>query len=528
MAEHFTWVDTVVLVVYFGAMAALGPIFASRGKTVDGYLLGDRSFPGWLIGFSMFATSISSIAFLGYPGDAFKTAWYRMVPNYMMPIAVLVATFFFLPFFRRSKVTSAYEYLESRFGPITRMYAAIAFIIMQVVRVSQILYLVSVLLATITGWNPIAAILIGGVITSGYTVMGGIRAVIWTDFIQALVLWGGALICLTVIVYQLPGGIGQIIEVGTANHKFGLYDVGVTSNPAELAPVPFWGGIHEKTIYLLFLVGLGNWMLEYSANQNVVQRYAASASAKQARIAMWVCTIFSVPTWAMFMFLGTAFYVYYQQFPDPAAADMLSGAAKSEGILPLFVTKQLPMGLTGLVIAGVLAAAMSSLSSSISAVSAVSLVDVYKRHIAPDRTDAHYVLVAKSVGGLMAVVMIVGAAILYKADNPTLLDAATILTALTSGGLFGLYALGFFTRLGDDRSILVAIGFTTAYTLYMTLVGMGKISPEYSLNHNYYTGLFGHLIMFAVGYGVGCCLPRRKGADLKNLTVWTGDGTPLD
>lgn len=527
--DHFTWVDYVVLVLYFGAMAALGPFFASKGRTTEGYLLGDRSFPGWLVGFSMFATSISSVAFVGYPGDSFKTAWYRMVPNYTMPLAVLVATFFFLPFFRRARVTSAYEYLETRFGPITRMYAAIAFIIMQVVRVSLILYLVTVLLYTITGFNPYWAILIGGVITSFYTVLGGIRAVMWTDFIQSLVLWGGAVICLGVIIYQLPGGIGQIIEVGAENNKFGIYDF-LSSSDAVMSPVPFWGSVHEKTIWLFLLVGLGNWMMEYSANQNVVQRYAASASIKQARIAMWVCTCFSVPTWAMFMFLGTAFYVYYQAFPDPVALEMLDGTRKSEEVLPYFVTKQLPMGLTGLVIAAVLSAAMSSLSSSISAVSAVSLVDVYKRHIAKDKSDAHYVLVAKSVGGLMAVVMIVGATVLYAAQSKTLLDVATVLTALTSGGLLGLYLLGFFTRVGDDRSIIMAIIFTAGYTLYMAiagiLVGMGKISDSFLLNHNYYTGLFGHLIMFIIGYGVGCLWPGKRN-DLHNLTVWTQDDEPI-
>ena len=526
MAEHFTWFDIIVLVLYFGGMAALGPLFASKGKTTEGYLLGDRSFPGWLIGFSMFATSISSIAFLGYPGDSFKTAWYRMIPNYSMPIAILIAAMFFLPFFRRARVTSAYEYLETRFGPITRMYAAIAFIIMQVVRVSMILYLVSVLLATITGIDPYVAILAGGIITSFYTVLGGIRAVIWTDFIQAIVLWGGAIICLVVIMFKLPGGLGQIIDVGSANNKFGLYDF-LQPTDTTMSPVPFWGGVDEKVIWLLLIVGLGNWLMEYSANQNVVQRYAASKSTKQARIAMWVCTCFSVPTWAMFMFLGTAFYVFYQEFPNPDAQAMLNGEQKSEGILPLFVTMQLPMGLTGLVIAGVLSAAMSSLSSSISAVSAVSLVDVYRRHIAKDKTDKHYVLFAKGIGILMAVVMIVGAVVLYRYESKTLLDVATVLTALTSGGLLGLFALGFFTRVGDDRSILVAILFAAGYTLYMTFIGLGVLPDSMSLNHNYYTGLFGHLIMFFVGYAVGCFLPGKRN-DLKNLTVWTQDGEPID
>jgi SSS family solute:Na+ symporter len=526
MADHFTWVDYIVLILYFGSMAALGPLFASGAKTTEGYLLGDRSFPGWLVGFSMFATSISSVAFVGYPGDSFKTAWYRMVPNYTMPFAVLFAMFFFLPFFRRTQITSAYEYLESRFGPITRMYAAIAFVVMQVVRVSLILYLVSVLLYTITGINPYVAIILGGVITSFYTVLGGIRAVMWTDFIQSFVLWGGAIICLIVIIYNLPGGVGQIIDVGMANHKFGLYDF-LTPADKELSPVPFMGSVHEKTIFLFILVGLGNWLTEYSGNQNVVQRYAASKDMKQARIAMFVCAAFSVPTWAMFMFLGTAFYVFYQQFPDPTVHEMLTGVRKSEEVLPFFVTKQLPMGLTGLVIAAVLAAAISSLSASISAVSAVSLVDIYRRHLAPGRTDQHYVYFAKAVGWAMAVIMIGGACVLYAYESKTLLDVATVLTALTSGGLLGLYSVGFFTKVGGDRSIILAIIFTTAYTLYMTLVGLKVIPESLSLNHNYYTGLFGHIIMFVLGYGIGKFW-REPTKDLHNLTVWTQDKTPIE
>ena len=191
--------DIAVFVLYFGAMASMGPLFARKSQTTEGYFLGDRSFPGWLVGFSMFATSISSITFLAYPADAYKTAWLRMLPNLTLPIGVLVASRVFLPFFRRGNITSAYEYLEERFGPNVRLYAACAFIVAQVIRISMILYLVSQLVQEILGVDPLVSVLIGGAVTSFYTIIGGIRAVLWTDFTQAIVLWVGGLISIFVL-----------------------------------------------------------------------------------------------------------------------------------------------------------------------------------------------------------------------------------------------------------------------------------------------------------------------------------------
>ncbi len=528
--SNFSFLDYIVLFVYFGAMAALGPLFASKARTTEGYFLGDRSFPGWLVGFSMFATSISSVTFVAYPGDAFKTAWYRMTPNLMLPLAVLIAAVFFLPFFRRTKIVSAYEYLEDRFGPWTRMYAACAFIVGQAVRVSLILYLISILLHEMFGINFYLCILVGGIVTSFYTILGGIRAVLWTDFIQACVLWVGGLISLLVIIYHLPGGLGQIISVASEAGKFSMADLNAEG---VLEPVRFGPSFTEKTVSLFLLVGLSNWLMEYCANQNVIQRYAASRSAKQARVAMWVCCIFSVPTWALFMFLGTALYVFFQVMPTPEAQAILTGegGAKAEQILPHFVIQFLPPGLSGLVIAGVLAAAMSSLSSSINSVSAVSLVDVYKRHIAPDKSDVHYVIVAKLIGVALAVVMIVGAAMLYWAENPTLQDSATILAALTAGGLLGLYMLGFFTKVGDDSSILAGIICTLTFTCWMTLSNLGWLPDAItSPIHTYYAGLIGHVLMFALGFVFGTLVKAmgKPERDLNNLTVWTQDGAPIE
>ena len=523
----FTPIDYAVLILYFGSMAALGPIFASKARTTEGYFLGNRSFPGWLVGFSMFATSISSVTFMAYPGDAYKTAWYRMTPNFMLPVAVLIATLFFLPFFRKAGTVSAYEYLEERFGKWTRLYAACAFIVGQAIRVSLILFLVSILLNQMTGINVYVCILLGGIITSFYTVLGGIRAVLWTDFIQACVLWVGGMISLVVIIHALPGGLGQIFSMATEAGKFSMADLNAEG---VLEPVQFAPDFTKKTVSLLLLVGLGNWLAEYSSNQNVIQRYAASKSAKQAKIAMWTCCIFSVPTWALFMFLGTALWAFFQVNPTEQSQAILTGegGVKAEDILPYFVINFLPRGLSGLVIAGVLAAAMSSLSSSINSVSAVSLVDVYKRHIAPEKTDRHYVIVAKLIGLGLAAFMIAGAILLHKMQNTTLQDSATILAALTAGGLLGLYLLGFFTRVGDDTSILAGIICTLTFTLWMTLTSLGWI-PE-SLRspiHSYYAGILGHIIMFAVGFGFGLIIKAKQDRDLTNLTVWTQDGTPM-
>jgi solute:Na+ symporter, SSS family len=530
MADSLHWLDIAVLVLYFGAMASLGPLFAHRNRTTEGYFLGDRSFPGWLVGFSMFATSISSITFLAYPADAYKTAWLRMLPNLTLPIVVLMASHIFLPFFRRGKITSAYEYLEGRFGPNVRLYAACAFIIAQVVRISLILFLVSQLVEQVTGLNPIWSVVIGGFITSFYTVLGGIRAVLWTDFIQAMVLWVGGLICIFIITWSLGGpfeGIAEIVRTAAAEGKFAFAEL---RDDGQLHTVPWGFSLTQKTVLLMLLVGMGNWIYEYSGNQNVIQRYCASKSAKDARQAMWVCCWFSVPTWALFMFIGTALFVFYKHNPAPEAAAMLTGEGgqKAEGILPFFIIRNLPIGITGLVIAAVLSAAMSSISSSINGVCAVSIVDIYRRRMVTDRNDRHYVLVAKSIGMVQAVIMIAGALILTLGETKTLQDSATVLTALTAGGLAGLYMLGFLTTRCDARAVFCGIVCTLLFTGVSALVNIELIPKAWFPIDMYYPGLIGHVIMFIAGYSMGRTVFRRREPVPVNYSVWTQDGIPIE
>jgi solute:Na+ symporter, SSS family len=524
------WQDVLVILIYFGAITAAGIYFAKKkNKNTEDYFLGGRNFPAWAIGLSMVGTSISSVSFLAYPADAYKTAYLRLLFGFTLPIGVLVASIFFLPFFRRGKVTSAYEYLEGRFGPGTRLYAALAFLVTQIIRLGMILYLLSLLVHQLTGFDTYLCIVVGGVFVAVYTVLGGIEAVVWTDVVQTIVLVFGGFICLYFIVNQLEGGLGEIIRVGLEDNKFKFSEVAIAADgSATVLPMSWDVTFLRKTGTMMLLVGLVNWLFEYSTNQNLVQRYCASRSARDARKAMWISCAASIPIWAYFMFLGTALYAFYKASPTPESMAMLTGGEAPDGILPYFVLNVLPAGISGLVIAAVMAAAMSSLDSSISSISTVCVVDIYRRHIKKDGDDAHYLKAARSFACGAGVVMILSAVMFKMFEGKTLNDTSTTLSALAAGGLLGLYMLGFFTKIGDGRAIAAGIGCTVFFNVFCSLIKAGFISESVFPMELYYTGIVGHLIMFTVGFGAALLIPADKNRDLTNLTVWTQDGKPLD
>lgn len=525
----FGYVNTAIILAYFAVLLYMGWCFARRAKTTEQYFVAGRSYPGWLIGVSLFGAAISSITFVAYPADAYKTGYLRYVICIMLPVGVFIASRLFLPFFRRGKITSVFEYLEKRFGPGARVYGASVFVITQCIRLAMIQYLTALLIQRVTGWEPTWCIIVGSAVTMYYTVAGGIEAVIWTDFVQSAILTLGGLLILVTIIVKLPDGLGQLFSVASEHGKFALTELHADGS---LKPVPWGFALSQKTVLMLLIVGLFQWLAEYCTNQEVVQKYAASKSAKDARRAMWICCWCCVPTWGYFMFAGTGLFAFYHVFPDSQAADMLTGARKAEEILPYFITTQLGIGLSGLVVAAVLAAAMSSMSSAMNSISAVVITDLYKRHWVRGRDDRHYVFAAKSVTVLSTLIMVGGAFGLLFSEQKTLQDLAVELQSIISGGLLGLYLLGFFTMRGDGRAVAFGIAFAVAFSALMSLAGLGWL-PEFLSNlierrfDGYYTGLVGNFVMFCAGFAVAGILPKRA-RDLTNLTVWTQDGAPLD
>lgn len=534
MTSQFGTIDWVILLTYFAVVASIGPLFARRNKSTESYFVGNRQFPAWLLGLAMFATSISSVTVVAFPADAYKAAYLRWIPTLMLPFGILIGSKVFLPFYRRNRCTSAYEYLESRFGSGVRTYVSASFVLGQVMRISTILYLVSLVFEQMTGASPYACIVMGGCVIATYSVLGGVTAIVWAQFLQAFLLWFGAILCFVFIISGIDGGLGAVFSTGWADGKFMLGDLNPATGTLERAKL---FSIWDKSVVMMLIGGLAGWVFEYSGNQNVVQKYVSAKNPREAFKSIWICCACSVPTWAFFMLVGTSLYVFFKQHPDPQATAILTGAggAKAESILPFFCVKMIPTGLAGIVIAGILAAAMSASSASISGISAVFITDIYRRHLVKAAGEKHYVFMARLVSALSCVLMMGGAVVYYTFSDLTLQDLGTKLASILGGGILGVYVLGFLTTRGTARSVAVGILATVCFSAYMAVIEFMKITPEQFMSvlscsretamlllkpvHIYYVGLFGHLITFVVAYLISSLFEPKR--DLTGLTFWT-------
>jgi SSS family solute:Na+ symporter len=377
----------------------------------------------------------------------------------------------------------------------------------------------------------------GGGVIATYTVLGGVSAIVWAQFLQAFLLWFGAILCFVTIIKGIDGGLLAVFTTGWADGKFMLGDLNTATGHLEPAK---WFSIWDKSVGMLLIGGLAGWIFEYSGNQNVIQKYVSAKNPREAFKSIWICCACSVPTWAFFMLLGTSLYVFFKQHPDPQAAAILTGAAgaKAESILPYFCVKMIPTGLAGIVIAGILAAAMSASSASISSISAVFITDIYHRHLVKNASERHYVAAARLTSALSCVLMMGGAGLFYAYSELTLQDFGMRLGSVLGGGILGVYILGFMTTRGTGRSVAVGVFATVLFSLYMAAVEFMKITPEQFMGalhcsretamlllkpvHIYYVGLAGHLLTFVVAYVVSSLFERKR--DLTGLTFWTQMG----
>jgi SSS family solute:Na+ symporter len=481
--------DLAVIAIYLAAMLLVGFYFSRKNKNAEQFTKASGSIPGWALGISIYATFLSSNTFLGVPGKTFGTNWNAFVFSISMPLAAWIAAKYFVPFYRNTGEVSAYTHLEHRFGAWARTYAVVCFLLTQLARMGSIFFGIALSLQALTGFSMKMIILSMGICIIIYTVLGGIEAVIWTEVVQGIVKTFGALLILYIIITNMPGGVGKIVDIGRQDGKFSL-----GSYLPDFKQSSFW-------VVLLygFFINLNN----FGMDQNYVQRYHTASSSKQAVKSIWLCVVLYVPVSLLFCIIGSSLYGYYQVHPElteairhqvaverlpqsASAMDIAQMAAHlkpedyGDKVMPNFMVTKIPVGLVGLIVSAILSAAMSTISSGMNASATVFSEDIYKRYINPNMNDKqtmrllHWATTIVGVAGVVAGIAMIGV--------KSVLDVWWQLSGIFAGGMLGLFLLGIISKQTRNHEAIIAIVIGILVIIWMTLSPL--LPDDYHLLRN--------------------------------------------
>ena len=487
----FGVLNYAVLIVYLLALVVMGFYFSKRENTTDDFFKAGGRIPWWAAGLSIFGTQLSAITFMAIPAQTFGADWHMFTFNMMIIAVAPLVVFGFLPFYRRLNVTTAYEFIEKRFNLPSRLLASTLFMIFQLARIGIVLYLPSIALSVVTGVDIKVCITVMALLSIAYTVMGGIEAVIWTDVIQVIVLLGGALLVLCMIPLSFTGGWNSMVDVAESADKLRLLD--------------FHFSWKSPTFWVLVFGGAGANIYSYACDQAVIQRYLTTKNEKEAARGIWTSALLAIPASLIFFGIGSVLYSFYATQPEALNPVM----QKADGIFPWYIVTQLPAGVSGLLIAGVFAAAMSSLDSSMNSVATAFTTDFYRR-LQPEVSDRKCLNVAR----IVTVVIGAGGMSLALAMDTWNIDSLwqqfNRFIGLFGAGLAGLFLLAVFTRRTSGYGALIGL---------LCSVGVQYWLRELDCIHGMMFNVTGLVSCFVVGYVVSLVIHNKKNID--GLTIYT-------
>ncbi len=487
-----------VLFGYLAAMVGIGVYFANKNRNTDDYFRGGMQIPWWAAGCSIFATMLSSLTYTGVPSKAFAQDWVYAVGNFMIPVVAFIGVFVALPFYRRLNVTSAYEYLEQRFSRPVRWFGSASFTLFHVFRMAVVMSLTGLALAVATPLTPAQSVLLMGVLSILYCTLGGVEAVIWTDTIQTFVLLGGALIAIVMLVAGTDGGWAGAVSTAWEGDKFRIANFHVDVTSAQLA------------LWVVILGGVGQNISSYTADQAVVQRYMTTPDQRRAARSIWTNAIMTIPATLLFFGMGTALFTFYRTHPG-----RLDPTITTDQIFPLFIALEMPIGLAGLIVAGIFSAAQSTVSTSMNSV-ATTVVTDFMRPFHACRTEAGYLWCARGITFITGVAGTAIGLVFVNPDIRSLFDAFLMIIGLFMGVLGGLFMLGVMTRRANAFGAL-----TGALVGAAVMISIWRFTR---INGYLYTAI-GITTCFVIGYLASLVAGRAKtDEDLTGLTLLTGTG----
>jgi len=483
--------DYLVMLVYFLILGGIGAYFARKQNNSEEFSLGGRTVRWWAAAISMFATGASAISFMAIPSQVFRTSLIWLLPILIViPLFYFVQAYLLYPLLRRLDIVSTYDYLQQRFHPSLRFLASFQCIAFQTFgRISVVILLPALAISAVTGLDVMISVLLMGIITTLYTTFGGYEAVVWTDVLQGLLMIGGIGLMICFAVSGIPGGTRELLAVGSQYNKFDLF-IGGWDIAMAL------GGF-------LILRQLSESFYAIS-DQPVIQRLFSIPIDKVRKLTA-MFAVFAVLIAVLVQFMGVSMFGYFHANPE-----LMNPFMTNDQVVPLFVTQTLPPGISGLIIAALFAASMSTLSSSINSVSTLVAEDFFIK-IFKNSTDKQKLLVMKGTSMLVGLFGTGTALYMASLNIQSMFQLWMEIAALIGGGFVGMYFLGMFTKRANAPGVIVGAIFSV-----ICLILIKNHTPiHWSL---YQT--IAIVSCVAVGYAASLFLPHRE-RDLTGLTIFT-------
>ena len=481
--KRFGWLNWTVLALYLLGMLGMGIYFMRKENGADDFFKGGGRIPWWAAGISIYATMLSAITYMTIPAKAYTTNWTYYPMLWMILLISFPVIKYYLPYFRKLNVTSAYEILEQRFNLFTRLLASTLFSVFMIVRMAIVLYLPSLALTAVTGIDIYLCIVLMGLVTIVYCTMGGVEAVIWGDVVQGLILVFGAIFAVIYLAVGTEGGVMGCIDIALENDKLRLFD---WSNS--------WS---QATWWVIIIGGLANNLISYTSDQTVIQRYLTTPDEKSAGRGILVNGLMSVFVSVAFYMIGTGLYTFYKTHPAELDVTM----AQSDAIFPFFMMSQMPAGVAGMLIAAIFAATMSTISSNINSVATAFSIDFWKRF--RPTTDSQLVVVARWASVVSGVVGLALALFMATWNIQSFLDFFNEALGLLTSGLGGLFFIAVFMKRVKGYAALTGFVAGEAVVFWMS---------EYTSANFLLFGAIGMVVSIVVAWllSLGSCLKRNK------------------
>jgi SSS family solute:Na+ symporter len=411
-----------ILFGYLIGVTVLGSWFGKFQKDTRDYFLGDRNLPWSAVCFSVVATETSTLTFISIPGVAYLTNLNFLQLTFGYLIGRIIISFVFLPAYYKGELSTAYEFLGNRFGLRMRNFSSVIFQITRLLADGVRLFATAIPLSVITGWSYPVSIAIIGILTIIYTYFGGIRAVVWIDVIQMVIYLGGAIIAGIFLLNNLPGGWQDMIAVARPENKFQLFNFSFGSSWKEF----FTGGYNFITS---IIGGMFLSMASHGTDQLIVQRLLTCNNLKNSQKALITSGVLVIFQFALFLVLGLMLYAFFQ---GQSVGQGSGFVTSSDEIFPKFIVEALPAGLSGIIIAGVFAAAMSTLSGSLNSLASSSMLDIYKSRFGKNNTPQKDLFISRIITTIWGIVFI-GGAMLFKDKNNPVVELGLAIASFTYG-----------------------------------------------------------------------------------------------